>query len=192
MTFFPSLPEGAGPPAVFAQYPEIYRPWSEMSEALMNGPSSIDRGERELLLAFAAGVVGCDFVAVAHAEVAYAWGIEHGLVERLLDDPDLAAAGARLQPVLRYLRTLMLAPDALDQSSADAVFDQGWDEQALHDAIAIAGRAAFMRCLTQGHGFVPPSREVAARHARRRVERGYVNLYSVFRPGTSTVGPDAR
>lgn len=181
MTFFPSLPADAGPPAVFALHPEVYRPWAEMSEALMNGPSPLDQGERELLLAFAAGVVGCEFVAVAHAEVAYAWGAPDGLVERLLVDPDLAAAGPRLRPLLHYVRMLMLDPGALDRSCADAVFAQGWDEHALHDAIAVAGRAAFMRCLTQGHGFAPPSRAVAARHAHRRVERGYVNLYRAFR-----------
>ena len=45
----------------------------------------------------------------------------------------------------------------------------------------IAARAAFMQRLVEGHGFTPLSREVAAKHAKRRVERGYVNLYSAFR-----------
>ena len=57
-----------------------------MSEALMNGPSPLSQGERELILACAAGVAGCAFVCVAHAEVAYAWGIENGVVDRLLRD----------------------------------------------------------------------------------------------------------
>ena len=69
----------------------------------------------------------------------------------------------------------------MTQSDADAVFGVGWEEQALHDAIAIAARAAFMQRLVEGHGFAPLSREVAAKHAKRRVERGYVNLYSACR-----------
>ena len=51
MSFFKSLPDDAGPPA---------------------GPSPLSQGERELIFAFAAGVTGCQFVYVAHAEVAYA------------------------------------------------------------------------------------------------------------------------
>ena len=41
MPFFKSLPENAGPPAIFDLYPEVYRPWAETSEALMNGPSPL-------------------------------------------------------------------------------------------------------------------------------------------------------
>ncbi|CAN7142128.1 MULTISPECIES: hypothetical protein [unclassified Variovorax] len=33
MPFLPSLPADAGPPNVFMQYPEIYGPWSTMSQA---------------------------------------------------------------------------------------------------------------------------------------------------------------
>jgi len=38
-----------------------------------------------------------------------------------------------------------------------------------------------MQRLVEGHGFVPMSQELAAKRARQRVERGYVNLYPVFR-----------
>ena len=181
MPFFPSLPADAGPPNVFMQYPEIYGPWSAMSQALMNGPSPLSQGERELILAYAAAVAGCDFVGVAHAEVAYAWGVQSGLVEQLVADFDTAPVEPRLKTLLRFVRTLAVSPAQVSQADADAVFQAGWDEQALHDAIAVTARAAFMQRLVQGFGFVPLTREVAARHAKKRVERGYVNLYPAFR-----------
>ena len=43
----------------------------------------------------------------------------------------------------------------MTQADADAVFAAGWDEHALHDAIAITARAAFMQrpgCLGAGEG----------------------------------------
>src|SRR5438093_12788646 len=110
MSFFKSLPEDAGPANVFATYPEIYKLWSEMSQALMNGPSPLSQGERELILAYAAGVAGCKFVYVAHSEVAYAWGVENGLIERLLEDPETAAVETRLKPLLAFVRKLTLTP----------------------------------------------------------------------------------
>ena len=181
MPFFKSLPDDAGPPNVFTKYPDVYGPWSKMSEALMNGPSSLSQGERELILAYAAGVAGCKFVYGAHSEVAYAWGVQNGVLDRLVEDLDTAPVEARLKALLAFVRKLMLTPSDMAQTDADAVFGAGWDEQALHDAIAIAARAAFMQRLVEGHGFTPLSREIAAKHAKRRVERGYVNLYRAFR-----------
>jgi uncharacterized peroxidase-related enzyme len=181
MSFFKSLPKDAGPANVFVKYPGIYRLWSQMSQALMNGPSPLSQAERELLFAYAAGVAGCKFVYVAHSAVAYAWGVENGLLERLLKDPDTAPVEARLKPLLAFVRKLMLTPGEMSQADADAVFEAGWEEQALHDAIAVTARAAFMQRIAEGHGFTPMTREVAASHARRRVALGYVNLYPAFR-----------
>jgi uncharacterized peroxidase-related enzyme len=178
MSFFKSLPDDAGPGAVYMKYPEIYDPWSAMSEALMNGPSPLGQGERELIFAYAAGVLGCQFVYVAHAEVAYAWGIERAVIERLLADPDTASVEARLRPLLAFVRKLALTPGAMSQADADAVFAAGWDERALHDAIAATARAAFMQRLVEGHGFTPMSREAAAERAKQRIARGYVELHS--------------
>jgi len=74
MPFLMTLPDNAGPPEIFARYPDVYGPFSEMSQALMNGPSPLALGERELLLAYTAGVANCAFVYVAYFEVAYACG----------------------------------------------------------------------------------------------------------------------
>lgn len=180
MPFFKSLPDNAGPPHVFKTYPDFYGPWSDMSQVLMNGPSPLSQGERELILAFAAGAAGCRFVCVAHAEVAYAWGIEAGLVERLIEDFDTAPVSPELRHLLAFVRKLMQAPSAMTQADADAVFAAGWEERALHDAIAIAARASFMQKLVEGHGFIPLSPEVAKTHAEKRVKLGYVNLYPQF------------
>lgn len=184
MPFFKSLADNAGPGQVFAAHPEIYRAWSAMSEALMNGPSPLSQAERELILAYAAGVAGCAFVYVAHSEVAYARGIEPGLLDRLLQDPEDAPVAARLKPLLAFVRKLMVRPGEMRRADADAVFDAGWDERALHDAIAVTARAAFMQRLVEGHGFTPMPRALAAKRAAERVERGYVNLYPAFREET--------
>jgi alkylhydroperoxidase family enzyme len=177
MPFLKSMPENAGPPVVYTAYPDIYRPWSEMSEALMNGPSPFTPAERELLFSFAAGAMGSAYVYAAHSEVVYARGYESGLLDRLLEDVNAPGVDDRLRPVLAYIAKLARAPDELSQADADAVFAADWNERALHDAIAVTGRAAFMHRLTAGFGFRPMSREAAKRSAKARIEKGYVNLY---------------
>jgi alkylhydroperoxidase family enzyme len=184
LTFFKSLPANAGPRAIITKYPEIYRPWSEMSQVLMNGPSDLSQAERELIFAYAAGVSESEFVYVAHSEVAYAWGVPAGLLDELIVDIDNPRLDPKLRPLLAFVRKLVLTPKELTQADADAVFEAGWDEKALHDAIAVTARAAFMQRITQGHGFTPMTREHAAESAKGRVELGYVRLFKEFRDDT--------
>ncbi|MBT4489969.1 MAG: peroxidase [Rhodospirillaceae bacterium] len=180
MPYLKSLPDDAGPPNLFKTYPEIYRHWSMMSQELMNGPSSLNQGERELILAYAAGVAGCAFVCDAHKEVAYEWGVAEGLVDQLLTDPEAAPVDAKLRPLLGYVRKLAATPSEVSQADVDAVLAAGWDERAVHDAVAVTARAAFMQRLVQGFGFTPLPKDIARSHAKKRVERGYVNLYPAF------------
>jgi uncharacterized peroxidase-related enzyme len=180
MPFLASLSADAGPPSIYVQYPDIYGPWSTMSEALMNGPSPLSQGERELILAYVCAVAGCALVHVAHSEVAYAWGIPQGAVEQLLEDPDGAPVDARFKVLLRFVRKLMLTPNEMNQDDFDSVLQAGWSEQALHDAVAVTARGAFMHRLIAAYGFRPMSREAAARKAQRRKALGYVKLYPGF------------
>lgn len=181
MPFLKSLSENAGPPAVFKQFPEIYGPFSQMSEALMNGPSPLTAAEREIILAFAAGAMGCDYVFTGHSAVAYASGVPEGTLDQLVQDIETADVEPRLKPLLAFVQKLSVAPETMVQADADAVLAAGWEEQALQDAIAITGRAAFMYRLTAGNDFSPLDPEIARNHAAKRVEQGYVNVYKAFR-----------
>lgn len=181
MPHIKSLPHNSGPPNIFARYPKIYEPFSRMSQALMNGPSPLTPAERELVLAFAAGVAECQFVFVGHSEVAYAWGIEQGLLESLVESLDHAALEPRMLPLLQFVRKLMLTPNDVSHQDSEAVYAAGWDDDALHCVIAVSARAAFMHRLVAGCGFAALDRRTATSHARKRVEHGYVNIYRAFR-----------
>jgi uncharacterized peroxidase-related enzyme len=149
---------------------------SEMSQALMNGPSSLTQAERKIILAFAAGVSGCEFVLIGHSKVAYAWGVERGLLEALIAEIDSATVEDKFKPLFHFVKKLAQTPNAMTQEDADHVFAAGWDEKALHDAIAITARAAFMQRLIAGHGLHLRDREVAQNHAEKRLKKGYVNI----------------
>tara|TARA_S200000501_G_C20458079_1_gene583902 strand:- start:79 stop:633 length:555 start_codon:yes stop_codon:yes gene_type:complete len=180
MPFFKSHPETAGPANVFTAYPDIYRLWSEMSQELMNGPSPLTSGEREMIASFVVGVADCNFAYVAHSEAAYAHGVKDGLIEELLENIDSADIDDKLKPLFKFVRKLTLTPGEMTQADADAVFDAGWDEKGLHDAIAVTARMCFMQRIVEGHGFTPMTRDVARENAKKRAELGYVNLYPEF------------
>ena len=180
MPFFKSLAADSGPGNVFTAYPEIYEPWSRMSQALMNGPSALSPGEREMIAAYVVGIADCAYAYAAHCAAAYAWGIADGLIDKLLEDLDAAPVEDRFRPVLAFVRKLTLSPSAMTQADADAVFEAGWDEKALHDAIAVCARMNFMCRLVEGYGFVPMDPRRARDNAENRVRLGYKNLYPAF------------
>ena len=181
MPFFKSHPKSAGPANVFAAHPEIYRSWSEMSQELMNGPSPLSPGEREIVASFVVGTAGCEFAYVAHSEAAYAHGIKEDLIADLLKDIDSADIDDRLKPLFKFVHKLTLTPSAMEQSDADAVFEAGWSEKALHDAIAVTARMCFMQRIVEGYGFIPMTQKKARENAKKRVELGYIDLYPEFR-----------
>jgi uncharacterized peroxidase-related enzyme len=180
MAFFKSLSSTSGPGDVFTKYPDIYGPWADTGQALMNGPSPLTPGEREMIAAYVVGIAKCDYAYVAHSAAAYAWGIEDGLIDKLLADLESAPVADKFKPMLRYAGKLTATPSEVTQADADAVFDAGWDEKAMHDAIAVTARMNFMCRLVQGHGFIPMSPEKAKVNAEKRVEKGYRNLYPEF------------
>lgn len=180
MPFFKSHKQDAGPAEVFTAYPEIYGPWADMGQALMQGPSPLTPGEREMIAAYVVGLAECRFAYVAHSAAAYAWGIPEGTVDALLADLDTAPVEARFKPLLAFVRKLTLTPSRMEQADADAVFAAGWDEKGLHDAIAVTARMSFMNRIVEGHGFIPMSPERARANAEKRRELGYRNLYPAF------------
>ena len=125
MSFFGSLPDESGPADVFAKYPEIYGHWARMGQALINGPSPLTPGERELIQAYVAGVADCRYAYVAHGAAAEAWGLEKGLVDKLLDDLDTAPIEDRFKPLFASIRKLPLAPARVTQAAAHAGFAAG-------------------------------------------------------------------
>ena len=180
MPFFRSLPDDAGPGNVFEAYPDIYLPWADTSQALMRGASPLTPGEREMIAAFVVGVAKCRYAWVAHRAAAVAWGMDGEAIDRAVEDLASAPVEDRFKPLLAYARKLTLAPTDVGQEDADAVFAAGWDEKALHDAIAVTARMNFMCRLVQGYGFTPMSAGKARGNAESRKKLGYRNLYPKF------------
>ena len=136
--------------------------------------------EREMIAAYVVGVAQCDYAYAAHCAAAYAWGIADGLIDQLLADLETAPVEDRFRPLLAYVQKLTLSPSTMTQEDADAVFDAGWDEKALHDAIAVCARMNFMCRLVEGHGFLPMDANRARENAENRKRLGYKNLYPTF------------
>ena len=75
--------------------PETARPLSELTEVLLRGPSTLTRGERELIAAYVSALNGCRYCTSSHSACAAAQ-LPEGmtLVDRVRADPATAPVPA--------------------------------------------------------------------------------------------------
>ena len=150
---FPSLGHSATVPDIMRLSPEAGRALFELHEAVMRGPSALTPGQRELIATYVSGLNGCRYCHGVHAETTKAYAdVPSAAVDQLMEDVEFTGFDAGLRPILRYAKKLTLAPSRVTAADAAAVYDAGWDEKALHDAILVICVFNFINRLLEGHG----------------------------------------
>ncbi|BAO43535.1 carboxymuconolactone decarboxylase family protein [Thiolapillus brandeum] len=151
---------------VFKTFPETVRPLLEYHDLLLRGPSPLSVAERELIAAYVSGLNACDFCFGAHQIIAEAAGVDEVVFQQLLEDVDSAPVDDVLKPILHYVKTLTLSPAKVTDAQAQAIRDAGWDDRAIHDAVAVCALFNLMNRLVEGMG-VESSEAVRASQRQR-------------------------
>jgi uncharacterized peroxidase-related enzyme len=152
MTFFASLPHDAGVRHILGMNPRAGRALIDFHTAVLRQDTALTAPHKELLAAYVSGLNSCAYCHGVHRQTALAFGIEETLIERLLDDLDSAPVEPKLRPLLAYARKLTLEPSKMTAADAQAVFEAGWCERDLHDAVLTVGLFNLMNRLLEGHG----------------------------------------
>ncbi|MEO1137106.1 MAG: peroxidase-related enzyme [Pseudomonadota bacterium] len=152
MSLFPSLPEGAHLSDVYRKFPHQVRPLLAYHDALLRAQSPLSVAERELIAAFVSGLNACDFCFGAHKLYARAFGVDEALIDSLVENVDTAPVDDKMKPLLRYVAKLKDLPSKLTERDSKAVFDAGWSERALFDAIQVAALFHYMNRIIEGAG----------------------------------------
>ena len=152
MPSFPNLGENATVPDIFRMSPKASNKLMEMHQSVMRGESPLTPGERELIAAYVSGINECRYCYGVHTQAAVAYGFDEEVVNALLNNIDIANVDENMKPLLRFVRKLTEKPSSITDSDSDAVYNAGWDEEALHDAIMVTCIFNFMNRLLEGHG----------------------------------------
>ena len=72
-----------------------------------------------------------------HLAVAEACGVAPEVVKALLEDIEAAPIEARMKPILNYARKLTLSPARMTSADAAAIYDAGWDDDALYSTVLV-------------------------------------------------------
>jgi uncharacterized peroxidase-related enzyme len=179
VTHLPSLPADARLMDVFTAFPETSLPIVAYHEVVMRGPSPFTLAERELIAAYVSGLNACGYCHGVHTRVAEEHGVPEGVLTAAVSDLDTAPVDPRMVPVLRYVGTLTRTPSAMSAADAEAVFAQGWDEKALHDAVMVCALFNFMNRMVEGHGIAAdPAYFVES--GKRLHDVGYAGLVEIL------------
>ncbi len=172
-----SLPEDATFLDMIKAHHDVLGHLIPFEEALMRGPSSLTPTERELIAAFTSGLNRCSYCYRSHSYTAAHMGIGREVIESLIDDVDAAPVEAKLKPLLRYVRTLNQTPHQLTGKDAEAVYDAGWDENALMTAIMVCAYFNFCNRMSDGVGLDIPDEQLNS-IARVLAHDGYRQAYA--------------
>lgn len=167
----PSLPDDLQLLDVFRRFPHAVRPLLEYHDRILRDESPLTVGERELIAAYVSALNACNFCHGAHAIAANVHGVPNGLIEELIHNPDEAPIDPKLKPILAYVAKLTRTPARMTAADAATVYEAGWNERALFDAISVCALFNMMNRIVFGAGIfedprLQPPEDVQARRSR--------------------------
>jgi uncharacterized peroxidase-related enzyme len=135
----PGVPGIIGPLSAF---PGTERPLNDFANALMCGPSSLTRAERELIAARVSHGNDCRFCTHSHASAArHLLGDNASVVDQVLADPALAAVDEKMRALLVIADKVRQDGRLVAETDVARARQAGADDKAIHDTVLIA--AAF-------------------------------------------------
>ncbi len=179
MSLFPSLDEKPHLGAVFQAFPDAVKPLLEYHDVLLRGEGPLTIAQRELIATYVSGLNACTFCFGAHKIYARVFGVKESLIDDMMSDFETADIEPAMKPILRYVKKLTTLPAQIRDADAKAVYDAGWSERALYDAVQICALFNFMNRIIEGTGVTfdyaaspPTEEEMAARRTRSYMDYG--------------------
>ena len=141
----PHISLGSDAPGIvslFEYRPETAGPLCDLADVLLRGPSSLTRGERELIAAYVSTLNGCEFCSASHAAFAAAQ-LPEGmtLVDQVRADPAGAPVSAKLGALLQIAAAVQRSGKDVSAADVAAAREAGATDLEIHDTVLIA--AAF-------------------------------------------------
>src|SRR5437773_2203029 len=169
--------------------PEPGRPISELAEVLLRGPSTLTRGERELIAAYVSALNGCRYCSASHAASAAAQ-LPGGmaLVEQVRVDAGAAQVPAKLKALLAIAAAVQHSGLSVTPGQVAAARAEGATDLEIHDTVLIAAAFCMMNRYVDGLATIAPADPAvyAAGAQRSPTARSTQAQSSTRTPGDST------
>lgn len=129
-----------------------FAPVDKLTHSLMRGASGLSVSEREIIAAYVSGLNECSFCHGIHTKVATDFGVNETLITDLINDIDKAGVSPKFVTLLKYVKKLTQNPSKVEMKDAQSVYNAGWSENDLYDAVCVCSLLNFYNRLLDGHG----------------------------------------
>lgn len=146
---FDSLKETSTIVDVFMQRPSKYMMLLSFAQEILREDSFLSKQDRELIATFTSNLNNCKFCTGSHKVFALSVGASEEEVNVALSDN---YSGHRLESILDYVKKLTVAPSSITKKDSQKVFDAGFSEDELKDAIAVCAAFNLFNRIVEGHG----------------------------------------
>lgn len=171
----PDLPGIRG---AMAFRPETARPLNALVEILLRGPSTLTRGERELIATYVSSRNCTHYCHSIHGAIAAAHlGGDEVTVKQVKTDFTKANITPKLKSLLAIAGKVQQDGKLVTAADAEAARKEGATDLEIHDAILIAAAFCMYNRYVDGLATVQPDDEALYRDRGGRVARdGYVTV----------------
>jgi uncharacterized peroxidase-related enzyme len=155
--------------------PETARPLGELTDLLLRGPSTLTRGERELIAAYVSGLNDCQYCTSSHSACAAAQ-LPDGmaLVEQVRADPAAAPVAAKLKALLAIAAAVQQGGHAVTAEHVESARAEGATDLEIHDTVMIAAMFCMFNRYVDGLATIAPDDPAAyAAGAQHIIAHGY-------------------
>ena len=172
------LPEGVpGIRALMMYRPETALPINHLVEVLLQGPSTLTKGEREMIATRVSTLNECTYCSSIHGAIARAHlGEDAPLVAMVAHDPDSAPVSARLKALLHIAGKVQKDGRSVTAKDVAAARAAGANDRDIHDTVLIAAAFSMFNRYVDGlASLVPPDPSVYDEMGRRMAMNGYAS-----------------
>jgi len=171
-------PEHAGIRSGFAFRPDTAKPMNELVEILLAGPSTLSKGERELIATYVSSRNCTHYCHSIHGMIAAAHlGGNESLVKQVKTDFMQADVSPKLKALLVIAGKVQQDGKLVTGNDVEAARKLGATDLEIHDTVLIAAAFCMYNRYVDGLGTVQPDNEALYRERGREVARkGYVQM----------------
>jgi len=155
--------------------PETAKPLNELVEVLLQGPSNLPKGERELIAAYVSGLNECKFCAGTHGAIAKHHFGNIGPVEEVKTNPQSDLFTPKLRALLAVAAKVQKGGLLVTETDISNARIEGATDLEIHDTVLIAAAFCMFNRYVDGLGTeAPTNEEVYDQIGAYRSKNGYL------------------
>ena len=175
------LPDGLpGIRGLLTYSPTTAKPMGDLAEVLLRGPSTLTKGEREMIAALVSYRNTCHFCQSVHSAIAAehfgGTDADYALVDLVKQDVESAPISAKMKAFLAIAAKVQEDGKLVTSADIDRARREGATDREIHDVVLIAAAFCMFNRYVDGLGTWQPDNPAFYREAgQRTAELGYVN-----------------